>query len=147
MLPLPSTISPSARRRSSCRFCGGRRRGRSSSLCRWGDQEELPTLRGALDLAAELRPDLGAAWHSVRTRALVCEPKIIMADEPTGNLDSTQGQEIMAILQRLHDEGTTIVMVTHEDEIAQHAERIVTFHDGVIHSDNQVAQRRLARLA
>ena len=79
-------------------------------------------------------------------RALVCEPKIIMADEPTGNLDSTQGQEIMAILQRLHDEGTTIVMVTHEDEIA-HAERIVTFHDGVIHSDNQVAQRRLARLA
>jgi ABC-type molybdate transport system ATPase subunit len=95
----------------------------------------------------ERRPDLGAAWHSVRTRALVCEPKIIMADEPTGNLDSTQGQEIMAILQRLHDEGTTIVMVTHEDEIAQHAERIVTFHDGVIHSDNQVAQRRLARLA
>ena len=80
-------------------------------------------------------------------RALVCAPKIIMADEPTGNLDSTQGQEIMAILQRLHDEGTTIVMVTHEDEIAQHAERIVTFHDGVIHSDNQVAQRRLARPA
>jgi len=113
----------------------------------WGDQEELPTLQGALDLAAELRPDLGAARHSVRTRALVCEPKIIMADEPTGNLDSTQGQEIMAILQRLHDEGTTIVMVTHEDEIAHHAERVVTFHDGVIHSDNQVAQRRLARPA
>ncbi len=80
-------------------------------------------------------------------RALVCAPKIIMADEPTGNLDSTQGQEIMAILQRLHDEGTTIVMVTHEDEIAHHAERVVTFHDGVIHSDNQVAQRRLARPA
>jgi len=70
-----------------------------------------------------------------------------MADEPTGNLDSTQGQEIMAILQRLHDEGTTIVMVTHEDEIAHHAQRIVTFHDGVIHSDNQVAQRLLARPA
>ncbi len=80
-------------------------------------------------------------------RALVCAPKIIMADEPTGNLDSTQGQEIMAILQRLHDEGTTIVMVTHEDEIAHHAQRIVTFHDGVIHSDNQVAQRLLARPA
>lgn len=80
-------------------------------------------------------------------RALVNNPSLILADEPTGNLDSTQGQEIMAILQRLHDEGTTIVMVTHEDEIAHHAERVVTFHDGVIHSDNQVAQRRLARPA
>ncbi len=80
-------------------------------------------------------------------RALVCEPKIIMADEPTGNLDSTQGQEVMAILQGLHERGTTIVMVTHEDDIAHHAERIVTFRDGEIHSDSRVLQRRVARSA
>jgi len=68
-------------------------------------------------------------------RALVCHPSIILADEPTGNLDSTTGAEIMAVLDDLHAQGNTIVLVTHEDDIAAHAHRIVRLKDGVIESD------------
>jgi putative ABC transport system ATP-binding protein len=69
-------------------------------------------------------------------RALVTRPSIILADEPTGNLDSRTSEEIMALFQRLHDEGQTIVTVTHEPEIAGHAQRLVTLRDGVIESDH-----------
>jgi len=71
-------------------------------------------------------------------RALVNEPAIILADEPTGNLDSRSGEEIMGIFQRLNREGVTIVMVTHEPEIASHTNRVVAFRDGRIVSDEIV---------
>jgi putative ABC transport system ATP-binding protein len=70
-------------------------------------------------------------------RALVTKPSIILADEPTGNLDSTTSEEIMALFSRLHAEGQTIIMVTHEHDIAAHAERVVTLKDGVISSDHR----------
>jgi len=68
-------------------------------------------------------------------RALVCNPSIILADEPTGNLDSQTGAEIMAVLGDLHAKGNTIILVTHEDDIAAHAHRVVRLRDGVIESD------------
>lgn len=68
-------------------------------------------------------------------RALVNNPSIILADEPTGNLDSATGEEIMQILNELHNAGNTIILVTHENEIADHAHRIVRLRDGVIESD------------
>lgn len=71
-------------------------------------------------------------------RALVNSPSILLADEPTGNLDSKSSEEIMGIFQKLNDEGVTIVMVTHEPEIAHHTKRIVTFKDGEIITDKFV---------
>jgi putative ABC transport system ATP-binding protein len=68
-------------------------------------------------------------------RALVCNPSIILADEPTGNLDSKTGDEIMGILDELHKSGQTIILVTHEDYIAEHAHRVVRLRDGHIESD------------
>jgi putative ABC transport system ATP-binding protein len=68
-------------------------------------------------------------------RALVTQPSIILADEPTGNLDSRTSEEIMALFGRRHDEGQTVIMVTHEHDIAAHAERLVSLRDGVIESD------------
>jgi putative ABC transport system ATP-binding protein len=68
-------------------------------------------------------------------RALINEPALLLADEPTGNLDSVTGQEIMALFERLHAEGQTILLVTHEHDIAVHALRSVVLRDGVIESD------------
>ncbi len=68
-------------------------------------------------------------------RALVNEPSILLADEPTGNLDSTTGLEIMALFRELHDSGQTVVMVTHEQDIAAHAARVITLRDGVVATD------------
>ena len=73
-------------------------------------------------------------------RALVNEPAILLADEPTGNLDSRSGEEIMGIFQRLNREGVTIVMVTHEPDIAEHTNRIVAFKDGQIIRDEPVLE-------
>jgi putative ABC transport system ATP-binding protein len=72
-------------------------------------------------------------------RALVNEPRLILADEPTGNLDTRTSVEIMAILQRMNRAGITIVLVTHEEDIAQFASRIVAFRDGRLRSDTPVA--------
>ena len=69
-------------------------------------------------------------------RALVNNPSIILADEPTGNLDSKTSYSIMELFQRLHHEGNTIIMVTHEDDIAHYANRIVKLRDGLIESDD-----------
>ena len=68
-------------------------------------------------------------------RALVNDPVLILADEPTGNLDSKSGEEIMEVLTELHQNGSTIVMVTHEDVIAAHAQRVIRFLDGKIETD------------
>ncbi|HET7039547.1 MAG TPA: ABC transporter ATP-binding protein [Gemmatimonadales bacterium] len=68
-------------------------------------------------------------------RALVNDPSILLADEPTGNLDSATSAEIMGVFAELHAQGQTIIMVTHEADIAGHAHRVVTLRDGVIHSD------------
>lgn len=78
-------------------------------------------------------------------RALVNDPLIILGDEPTGNLDTRTSEEIMAILQELHREGKTVVMVTHEESIAEHARRIIRFKDGHVVVDEAVKQSLDAR--
>lgn len=77
-------------------------------------------------------------------RALVNNPAVLIADEPTGALDTRTGEEIMAIFQQLHREGATIVLVTHEADIARHAERILRFKDGSLTDDERVANRILS---
>jgi putative ABC transport system ATP-binding protein len=71
-------------------------------------------------------------------RALVNNPAMLLADEPTGNLDSQTGEEIMALFARLHQEGHTIILVTHEPDIASHAERVIRVRDGHIESDEKI---------
>jgi putative ABC transport system ATP-binding protein len=68
-------------------------------------------------------------------RALVTNPAIILADEPTGNLDSKTSYEIMGLLEEIHQKGNTVVLVTHEEDIARHAHRIVRLKDGLVESD------------
>ena len=75
-------------------------------------------------------------------RALINDPKIIFADEPTGNLDSKSGEEILRIFKELNDNGVTILMVTHEEDVAEHTKRIIRLRDGVINSDEIVKERR-----
>jgi putative ABC transport system ATP-binding protein len=72
-------------------------------------------------------------------RALVNEPAILLADEPTGNLDTQTGQEIMALFEELHSGGQTILLVTHEHDIAEHAHRTITLRDGLIETDTRKA--------
>jgi len=75
-------------------------------------------------------------------RALVTQPSILLADEPTGNLDSKTGDEIMALFDLLQKEGNTIILVTHEEYIAEHTDRIIRLRDGHIESDQQVQNKR-----
>ncbi len=76
-------------------------------------------------------------------RALVMNPAIILADEPTGNLATAQSEEIMAIFQKMNDDGRTILMITHEPEVAKHSKRIILLRDGKIVSDKPNKQNRL----
>jgi putative ABC transport system ATP-binding protein len=71
-------------------------------------------------------------------RALVNEPSIILADEPTGNLDSATGEEILRLFERLHSEGNTIILVTHDRDVANYAHRVISIRDGKIASDERV---------
>lgn len=77
-------------------------------------------------------------------RALVNNPSILLADEPTGNLDTKTGEEIMRLFEELHRMGNTILLVTHEDDIANHARRIIRLRDGKIESDQKVENPELA---
>ena len=77
-------------------------------------------------------------------RALINEPKMILADEPTGNLDSKTSEEVMAVFQKLNDEGKTVVLITHEPDIAQFSRRVVGFRDGRVVEDRAVDRRKLA---
>lgn len=75
-------------------------------------------------------------------RALVTKPSIILADEPTGNLDTKTGDEIMMLFEEIHKQGNTIILVTHEEYIAEHALRIIRVRDGMVESDERVASRK-----
>jgi putative ABC transport system ATP-binding protein len=77
-------------------------------------------------------------------RALINNPAILMADEPTGNLDTKSGIEILTILQELNENGITLVMVTHEREVAEHGDRIIHLRDGNIVSEEKVEVKRMA---
>jgi putative ABC transport system ATP-binding protein len=78
-------------------------------------------------------------------RALVTEPSILLADEPTGNLDTRTSVEIMRLFQELNEEGATILLITHEHDIAEYAERVIALRDGRIIEDRRVSPRRVAR--
>jgi putative ABC transport system ATP-binding protein len=127
---------------------------------------ELPLLYGELGWSKQQRHEAGmSALHRVGlagreknhpsqlsggqqqrvaiARALVTDPAIILADEPTGNLDSRTSEEIMGIFQELNDAGKTIVLITHEPDIAQYSKRIVHVRDGIIHQDEKIEQHRV----
>jgi putative ABC transport system ATP-binding protein len=76
-------------------------------------------------------------------RALVNKPSIILADEPTGNLDTKTGDEIMGLFELLYEKGNTIILVTHEEYIAEHANRIIRLRDGNVESDERVRNRKV----
>jgi putative ABC transport system ATP-binding protein len=113
-----------------------------------------PKARGERAMAALERVGLGDRMHHKSNelsggqrqrvaiaRSLVNDPAIILADEPTGNLDTKSGNEIMGIFQELNEEGSTVILVTHEAEIAAYAKRIVAFRDGEIVEDRLVERR------
>jgi len=83
----------------------------------------------------------GQQQRTAIARALVTEPVVLMADEPTGNLDSSTGEAILAVIEDLHDRGMTIIMVTHDDRISQRCERIFRLKDGLVESDRLVRVR------
>lgn len=117
-----------------------------------GSAERLERARAALaavnlEQRMDHRPNELSGGQRQRVaiaRALINRPSIILADEPTGNLDSKTGDEIMALFDDLHARGNTIVLVTHEPDIAEYAHRVVTIRDGVIASDQPSSRLRRA---
>lgn len=99
---------------------------------------------GLADWAEHLPSEMsgGQKQRVAIARALASEPKVLLADEPTGALDSTTSYEVMELMQSINDEGKTILCVTHEDDIAHMCKRLVHLKDGVIIDDNQIAQVR-----
>lgn len=104
------------------------------------EEKAMAALAGVgLDDRAHHKPNELSGGQRQRVaiaRALVNDPSIILADEPTGNLDSKTSYDIMDLFANLHDKGNTIIMVTHEDDIAEYSHRIVRLRDGLIESDN-----------
>jgi putative ABC transport system ATP-binding protein len=93
----------------------------------------------------EYRPNQLSGGQQQRVaiaRALITNPSIILADEPTGNLDSRSGTEVMAIFQRLHRDGRTVIMITHDRDVAEHANRMIVLDDGRIAADEVVDEPR-----
>jgi len=109
-----------------------------------GRDERLERVREVLDLVglsdrASHRPNELSGGQQQRVavaRALTMNPPLLLADEPTGNLDSTASADVMAMFDALHDEGRTIVLITHEDSVAEHARRVVRMSDGQVISDD-----------
>jgi len=103
------------------------------------DEKAMAALAGVgLDNRAHHKPNELSGGQRQRVaiaRALVNDPSIILADEPTGNLDSKTSYDIMDLFAKLHDKGNTIIMVTHEDDIAQYSHRIIRLRDGLIETD------------
>lgn len=109
----------------------------SSKKARHARAEEVLTDVGLAD-RMDHRPNQLSGGQRQRVavgRALVNKPSIILADEPTGNLDSKTGIEIMGLFDEIHASGNTVILVTHEEEIAEHAHRVVRLRDGMIESD------------
>lgn len=100
---------------------------------------------GLADWAVHLPSELsgGQKQRVAIARAMASEPKVLLADEPTGALDSTTSYEVMELLQGINDEGKTILIVTHEDDIAHMCKRIVNLKDGIIIDDTKIAQVRV----
>jgi len=106
----------------------------------WSRRKRAMNVLGRVGLGDRIkhRPNQLSGGEKQRVaiaRALVCEPSILLADEPTGNLDSKTSEGIMELFDQLHREGQTIIIVTHEEHIARHAERIISMRDGKIYSD------------
>jgi len=104
--------------------------------------KEVLTMVGLEDRMSHTPNELsgGQRQRVAVARALVNKPSIILADEPTGNLDSNTSNDIMNLFQEIHDQGNTVILVTHEEDIASHAHRVVRLRDGKIESDESISQ-------
>ena len=116
--------------------------------CRDADERAIEALRRVgLEDRAHHRPNAMSGGQRQRVavaRALVTRPPVILADEPTGNLDTRTGEEILALFLELNQEGTTVLVVTHERDVAEHSRRILTIRDGYLVSDEAIDPTKLA---